>query len=452
LLKQLTNRLRSGVPRGALLLMVISALTILTGYGREVVFAYFFGASGEFDALLVALTLPRLLVLMAANITVSVMLPVYVAHRENGRTAEASEVVRRWFWFLAAVMSAVCGGLFLLAPLVVSWMAPGLSAELAGSAESWLRWLLPYLWLSGIAACFPVILDTHRRFGAPAAANAVVNLTVMAACVLLASRMGESAVVPGFLVGAVLIFVMQWVRARPLEPAVPSLRRLSGPVELPFAGACVMSISLIATQFHLVVDRGFASTLPEGSIAALNYAKSINQVPVAVASYALATALFPVLATMTARGQWDQALRTLRRWLLIMVGVGIWPVLLLIVLREPIVSLLFERGQFGREAVVTTSSVLSVLPLTILAASAAPLVDRLLLAQRRVAVLAWMSVASIGLKVVLNVVFVTGLHMGLVGLAWATVLAGGLMVIIRYGFARSYRPAPARPADEQGDE
>ena len=419
--------------------MAISGVTVVGGYAREATFAYFFGTSGELDAFLVALTLPQLLMLLVGKITVMVVLPIYVAHREHQRLAEASEVVRRWFWFSAVVVGVVCLGLFALAPQMVSWLAPGLPADKVVNAARWLRWLLPFLWVTGVASSFRVVLDTHRRFAAPAAASAVISFSVVAACFLLGKRFGVSAAVPGFLVGAVLVYATQWLRSRQLEPAVPGFRRLAGPVELPFAGASVMMISLVAAQFHFIIDRGFASTMAEGSIAALNYAKAVNQIPMTVASHALATALFPILATMTARGEWDVALRTLRRWMLIVAGVGIAPTLALIVLREPVISLLFERGQFGPEAVAVTASVLSVLPLTIVTASLSPLVERLLLAQQRIALLAGLSIVAIGLKVGLNVVFVSGLGMGLVGLAAATVLTSAVMVAVRYGFARSYR-------------
>jgi len=444
--------MRSGVPKGTLLLMALSALNIALGYGREAVFAYYFGASAALDSFLVALTLPRLLALLTLKATVAVVLPIYIAYRERGQADRASELVRRWFWRLAAFVAAVCVVLALFAEGVVELLAPGLAEGPASDAARWLRWLLPYAWIMGVAATFKVVLDTHRRFAGPASANSLINLAVIAACGLAASRWGVSCAVPGFIVGAVLAFLFQWSRSRGPEPGVPALRqRYAGAVDMPYAAAGVMSINLLATQAHIVVDRGFASALPPGSIAALNYAATINMIPVTVASTALATALFPVLATLTARGEWARAVRTLRNWSFVVGGLGLAAALALIALRVPIVSLLLERGRFGEDDVASVSSVLAILPMTIVTVSLATLVDRLLLAQQRVAALAGLAVGSIALKVGLNVVFVGGLDMGLFGLALATVCASCVVVVIRFFLVMTRSGYKGTPPDRDGN-
>jgi len=143
---KLTRRIRTGVPRGTWLLMILSGLAIVTAYLREAAFASYFGASGELDALLVALTIPRMLALLAAVITVAVVLPVYVGYREDEKHAEAGELVRRWFWLLVAVGGVLCVVLFVAAVPLVAAMAPGLTPERKDLAVTCLRWMLPFLW------------------------------------------------------------------------------------------------------------------------------------------------------------------------------------------------------------------------------------------------------------------------------------------------------------------
>ena len=432
MIDQLMDRVRKGVPRGTWLLMALSGLSIVTAYGREAAFAYFFGASGELDALLVALTLPRLLALLAANITVAVVLPVYVGYREAKQHDRAGELVRRWFWLLSASGGVLCVVLFAAAGPLTERMAPGLADEHKVLAARCLRLMLPFVWLMTVAPCFKVVLDTHRRFAGPALAGSLVSLSVVASSALLGTTAGVVGAIPGLVVGAALAFGLQWLRSKPVEPAMPSFVRRAETVALPLAGAGIMAVNILANQFHVIIDRGFASGLPEGSIAALNYAKSVNIIPATVVGAALATALFPMLATMTARGQWREALSTVRRWIYVVTALSVLPVVGLILLREPVVALLFQRGKFDEQAVVMTASVLSVLPVTIIITSVCTLLDRMLIAQRRLAVLAILSLATIALKVLFNVVLVSWLDHGLVGLAVATVLSTGLVTVARF--------------------
>ena len=77
--KLLKGGLKGGIPKGAILLSVIALLNVLLGFAREGVTAYYFGTSAELDAFLVASTLPRLITTHAVQITVSIILPLYVA-------------------------------------------------------------------------------------------------------------------------------------------------------------------------------------------------------------------------------------------------------------------------------------------------------------------------------------------------------------------------------------
>ena len=135
-------------------------------------------------------------------------------------------------------------------------------------------------------------------------------------------------------------------------------------------------------------------------------------------------------------------MRTTHRWMAVLCIGGVVPVALLIVFRVQVITLLFQRGAFDSAAVEMTSVVLTVLPVMMIIMSVSMLLDRMLLAQRRVGALAALSVTAILLKLVFNYVFVVVLPWELVGLAVATVLATGVVTVARYMVAR-------RPPAEQ---
>lgn len=428
-IKSTLKRLLQKLPRGAVLLASVSLVNVVLGFAREATIAYFFGASAEVDEFLVGLALPRFLVTNVAMISVAVVLPVYIGYREAGEKEKATEIVRRWFWFSGKIMAVVCAVLFAGAELIMHALAPGFDAAQKAEAARWLRILLPYVWLMSVAGAFKVVLDTHRRFLAPALAQGLVSACVIAACALASSAWGVGSLAAGFVAGGMVGFAVQLLGSRRFEPRVPfSLSRQK--LSLPLAAGGAMLLQSVARQGQVFIDRGFASTLPEGSVAAYNYAQALNSLPNAVVSSALATALFPMLSRMVARGNTGQAFRTARKWVLLVLGAGSFAVALVIVFRHELVSLLFQRGSFDAGDVEMTASVLEFLPLLMLTTGSAVIFNRLLLSHEKAHWIAVLGISAVALKLGLSFVLVE--EMGLRGLALATVAAAVPFALARY--------------------
>jgi putative peptidoglycan lipid II flippase len=440
----LVARIKRRIPRGVVMLSFIAVVNVVLGFFREGVIAYYFGTSAELDTFLVAYTLPRMIVMQSAQITVSIILPLYVAHLEAGRRDAASALLRRWFLFLVKVMTGFCLAVALAAPILTSLIAPGLNAAQHAEAAGWLRLLLPYVWVITLAGCFKVVLDQNRRFFMPAMSGAFVSISVVIGCALGASTFGVSAMVPGYTVGGVVAFLFQWKQSRAYEPKLMSFKDMPVHVQLPLMSGGIMVLNSFAHQANLIVDRAFASSLPEGSIAALNYANSILMVPQSIVTAALATALFPVLSEMIARGDWRGAFRTTLRWTFVALGIAMIPVGALCIWRTDLVSMVFQRGKFGGEATSMTATVLMVLSFTLLVQSANALVMRLLLAQQQLRLILTTTLMAIVFKVGTNLIMVP--LYGLRGVASATVVATGMATMVRYfGGAWSSRQMQGQP-------
>jgi putative peptidoglycan lipid II flippase len=433
------NRIIDLLPKGALLLSLISILNVVVGFSREATVAYFFGTSQRLDTFLVALTLPQLLASNLAEISVAVVLPIYVGLRQAQRLEEATALVQKWFLFSGAVVAGACAVLFVLADAVMYALAPGFDAARRAEAATWLRTLLPYVWLLGVSGVFKSVLNSHERFFVPAFSGQLVSLCVIFFCALLSQRWGAGALAAGFVSGAMLGFLWQLLNARRFEPRLPARKVAVRGVALPIAAGGAMVLHAVAYQVDTIVDRAFASGLPAGSIAAYNYALMINSIPSTIVSAAISTALFPVLARMTAGGDWQGALRTVRRWSLGLCSLGIVPVILLVIFREQVVTLVFQRGAFTERGVAMTASVLNLLPFLILLSFVSTLFTQLLLAKKMARYIALLSVFTLCAKVGCNIVFVR--QFGLWGLALSTVIVASAATALRIYF--SVRRAPA---------
>ncbi len=425
--------LLSQLPRGAVVLGALSVLNVGLGFVREVTIAFYFGAGLDLDSFLVALTLPVLTEMAASFATISVLLPAYVGYRETGRPQEGTALVQKWFWFAAVVCGAFCLVLAVFAKEAVSLIAPGLS-ETARAESAWLlRLLLPYPWIMSMSHCFSAVMQSHRSFALPALGPACLSLGVIAMAATQARTLGTTALALGYLAGSAAAFGLQWRGARGYEPRVVTLAPATRGPKLPLKGAGLMLVHSLAGQFDKVIDRGFASLLPVGSISALNYASRLVAVFSTVFSSVLATALFPNLATLTARGQTEAAFRMARKWVWVTVVLGLLPAAVLIFLRVELISLLLQRGQFDRDAVQLSASVMTVLPLMILLTGSSAILTRLLLSQKRVVFVGALAVAAVAGKFLFSAVLIR--PFGLVGIALATVAVASLTTGARYWWA-----------------
>ncbi len=427
------RKLLSRLPKGALLLSGFSMVNVLLGFAREATIAAFFGASAELDAFLVALTIPRILAVNAATITVLVVMPVYVGMRQAGKNEEASALARGWLRLSGAVLGLICVVLLVFAEQVTGLLAPGLTIQARSDAARWLRLLLPYLWLMSAAGVFRMVLESNQKFGAPQASQGLLSILIVAAAFLGHRHLGVGSLAAGFVAGGIVGFSLQWLLATRFEPGMLSVA-LPGPLKgLPTAAAGVMLFQTASVQLNNAVDRFFASSLSEGSIACLNYAHTLNSIPSAVITSALATALLPVLARMAAKGDFKCALRTTRHWMLAVASicapivVGVW------FFSEEIVSLVFQRGAFDARATRMTAGVLAVYSITIVVSAWSMLLMRLLLVQQRQKLIAVAAIFALAVKVFFNFILVG--TFGLPGIAWATVLAGLGATSLRFFFA-----------------
>ena len=118
------------------------------------------------------------------------------------------------------------------------------------------------------------------------------------------------------------------------------------------------ALGLGVTQINIMVDTLLASFLPEGSISYLYYSNRLLQLPLALFGIALGTALFPTFSSLVSQGKTEELMSTflfgIRTVLFITVPASIG----LIVFRVPIISLLFQRGEFTQNATIATSQAL----------------------------------------------------------------------------------------------
>lgn len=342
--------------QATIVIALFNLLSRVLGLGREVVIAHMFGATAVTDAYLVAFTLPFLFFAILSQALATVVIPVFTEYKTRGQHLEAWKLSSNLInlLFVALTLLTLLG--VLAAPLLVTVIAPGLSGETAELAASLTRIMFPVLVFAGLATIFTGFLNANYIFGIPAFSGAVNNVVIIGGALTLGSIYGIQGLAYGTVLGMAAAALVQ----------LPALRRAGFRFKATFDWrhpgvqkvlflVVPVTVGITISQLYIIVDRFLASMLPEGSIAALNFGTKLIQLPVSLFVLALSTAVFPTLTTWVAEGKHHEVADTMRRALRITVLTIVPAAVGLIVLRVPIVQLLFERGAFDERATAMTA-------------------------------------------------------------------------------------------------
>jgi putative peptidoglycan lipid II flippase len=383
--RKLTARRSTSVARSAGIVSAAVMASRVFGLVREMVFAYFFGASKSFanDAYVIAFRIPNLLRdLFAEGALSSAFVTVFSDYLVTKDEKEAFRLSN----LVATTLIVVLGILVILgivfAPQVVMAIAGGLqdNREKFDLTVRLTRIMMPFILVVALAAQAMGVLNARDRFGVPAMASTFFNVGSifggLAAAALLTDptfshpitaivEKPTEAIVGmayGVLIGGLLQYAVQWpsllkagFRYRPMlslsDPGVRRIFRLMGPAII--GGAAV--------QVNVLVNTNFATNIPGGSgpVSWLNYSIRLMQFPIGVFGVAIATATLPSISRSAARKDMSEFRHTLAGSIRLAFLLTIPSTIGLIVLGRPIIALIYEHRSFGTNDTNHTSAALA---------------------------------------------------------------------------------------------
>jgi putative peptidoglycan lipid II flippase len=401
------------------------------GLVRDQALAYYFGASNAMDAFYVAYRIPNLMRdLFAEGAMSAAFVPAFTRRLTTHGRAVAWRLGNQLINALVAMTGVLVLAGILLAEPVTRLFAREFSA-VPGKFEltvAMTRVMLPFLTLAAIAAACMGMLNSLRRFFTPALSPAMFNISIILSALLLVPLMPRVGLEPimaiafGVLLGGVGQIVVQYLSLRgegfrfhvTLNPRDPGLREvlgLMGPGTI--AGA--------AMQVNLVVNTILATSQGPGAVSWLTYAYRLMYLPIGVVGVSIATAALPMMARYAALNQLDLMRQTVSRGLRLMLMLMVPATIGLIVMAEPIVRLIFERGRFTPADTQATALALVCYAPGIVGYSVVRLAVPSFYALGTSLTPAFVSLGSVVLNIVLNLVLVRIL--GYQGLALGTSVA-----------------------------
>jgi putative peptidoglycan lipid II flippase len=325
------------------------------GLVREQVCAALFGGGGAMDAFTAAFRIPNLLRdLFAEGALSTAFVTTFSKTIARGGDRAAWRLADKVATMTALALGAICVAGIVFSPQLVSLLAPGFAPQKAALTVQLTRIMFPFILLVSLAALVMGMLNARGVFGMPAMASSFFNIGSIVGGVTLGAwidpHFGPRALVGlacGTLIGGALQFGVQ----------LPSLRRLGYHYRPDLqwrdegvrAILALMGPSVIAastTQVNVLVNSMFASTLGDGPIFWLSIAFRLMQLPLGLFGVALGTVTLPLLSRLVVLGEMGAFRSELARGMRLAFLLTIPSTLGLMLLAEPIISVLYQHGRF----------------------------------------------------------------------------------------------------------
>lgn len=388
-----------------LVVMVATLASTILGFGREVVNARYYGTQWEMDTFLAAATIPTILFGLFNGALLTALVPVFSDYLARGREPDAwrlaSTVINGLFILLTA--GAVLG--WLLAPYYVPLIAHGFPPAQTAVAIRMTRWFMPSIVATSLAGVVAAILNSYQRFAAAALQGVALNVVTIATVMTLNRGIGIFALVVGTTLGLIAQLVVQL-------PALLSMRRYRFVLDLDHPGLRriwallgPIVVGSAAGQVALFFDRFFASTLSPGYMAGMNYVVKVVGFPQQIFAAAVATVIFPLLASQFTSRNRVGVRRTVVLGLRLVNFITIPAMCGLIVLARPIVAVLFQRGAFRSTATDLCAALLPYAAAGLLGLAANVVLTRCCFACKEARATVAISVCTVVLNVILSLVW-----------------------------------------------
>jgi len=337
---------QTGIAQAAGLIALGNISSRLLGLVREQLIAFLFGATGLVSAYGIAAKVPKMIYeLLVGGMLSAALVPVFSQVKEQQGRAALWALFSRVASLLAIVLAGLVLLLEALAPQVAWLLGGGFEPELQAALARMLRIITPAVLMFGLSGVVTGLLYSLRRFTYPAFSAAVFNLGIIIAAPLLAGRLDAYSLAVGVLVGSVFQLLIQAPALRDvrfqfrLDLSDPALRRILV-LYLPIA------LGLVVSNVQVAIDQRLASSTGASSIAWMDRATTLIQLPHGMVAVAISLAVLPTLSQLSAAGDHDGFRRTLGLGIRLVLVLIIPATLGLLVMAEPITALLFEHGRF----------------------------------------------------------------------------------------------------------
>ncbi len=345
---------------------VMTFLSRILGLVRDSVIANFAGASGLTDTFIVSFKIPNFLRrLFGEGAFSQAFMPIIADTKANHSEAEVQNVINHIGTKFLTILIIITLITMIIAPLVIAIFAPGFYLDEDQTkfnlASDMLRITFPYLLLISLTAFSGAILNTYDKFAVPAFTPVLLNISIILSAIYLSVHLETPimALAWGVLIGGVVQLLFQipfLIKIKKLpkltrgnHQAVKTLKKRMLPA--------LFGVSV--SQINLLIDTMIATALVSGSVSWLYYSDRLLELPLALIGIALATVALAKLSNHFANKDDEKFTQTINYALKVGLLLGAPACAGLVLLAEPLIITLFQRGEF--DAFAASQSALSLI-------------------------------------------------------------------------------------------
>lgn len=425
---------QTSILSGAFIIMATMMVAKILGLIRDRLLAHVFSPD-KIDIFWAAFRLPDLIFQIAILGALSVaFIPVFTEYFEKKGQENAFELARAILNISLAVFILSAILIYIFSPFLISaFIAPGFSGDKQSQVVTLTRIIIFGQTILVLGAFFIGILQSFQRFIVPALAPIFYNLGIILGILIFSKNFGIMGVGFGVIIGALLHALVQlpliWsigFRFKfPLRFFHPGVREIVSLVG-------VRTFGLAAEQINETVGLALASLASIGSVTYLTFAQHLQVVPIGLFGATLAQAALPVLSSERARGRIEEFKITLLTTMHQILFLALPATAILIVIRIPVVRLVFGASQFDWEATVLTGATLAFLAIGLSAQAVSLLFVRGFYALKDTKTPVLVSLVVVVLNIVLSVYFISVLKLSVWSIGLANSTSGLLSAVLLF--------------------
>ncbi|MEM7316174.1 MAG: lipid II flippase MurJ [Planctomycetota bacterium] len=419
----------------AALVGAVTAGVKAVGFAKEIVVASHFGTSDVMDCFTSAFVLWSFVFGVLGGAMPDALVPVDRRVRKKDSLQASDQLAADITAIYLLKLLIVCAVVYFLAPLIIPFYCIEYSAEKQLMTLRLFRLLTPFAVFMGATLIFTMLLQANKRFLVSTLAPIFGPAAAILAILIGYNSLGIHSMVLGAATGSALTLVLLWywyvreISSLPFHRFNPKLsanHRLVISASIPFLLSCLVQLSTS------IVDTGMAAWLEPGSVSVRSFASRTCQIGLTLVATAITSAFYPYLADLVADQNWSKLRSTVLRFSALVVIFSIPLIAAIWLFAEPIVGLIYERGEFSVEDTVRVASVLRWLSLQIpfyILAILGARVNCAILASKFMLLSACVNIV---VNMVLNYVLIRFAGMGVEGIALSTVITYAVSAIMLY--------------------
>lgn len=424
---------RQTTSEATIIITIITFISKIIGYAREVLVAKYFGATVQTDAFLIAMLIPSMILGLFSSGIQTVIIRVY-AEKKKKNIDDAKIFVNQIFFIFAVVLIIVSLFLILFSKFFIKIVALGFEGVRLTLASKFMKFLTPYGFMVVLSGLFTGLFQIEGQFLYPAFVGLVADMLIPLSLVFLTPLMGIGswAVGQNFF-GLLLFFAMffvlryHWKFFRIFEIHKIRWNEISEFVRLMLPIIVVSGIGII----YQIIDKTVASFLPYGSISALNFAQRVFLIPYGLFATPISVSVYPGFSTYAIKEDNGNYSSLFEKSLFSLAYIMIPISMIFIVFSHTIVYLLFERGAFDVSATTLTASCVAMYSVGLFALSFNSIFHNAFFSFKDTKTPMYISLFTAGINIVLDVVFA---HLfGAPGISFATSVVT-FVALILYAF------------------